>query len=242
MDEKLVRFNEHWLIMKQAVDRREDNLVLIQTCAERFWIAHQELLAFIDDSFQRLTRIDSDSKSCEDCQRLRHDLSERHDKFKDIFEQHSAHLLELITSNENESNDIRRCLDELRHEWNRLQVDVQTCEDELERAGQQWTLFNTQLKLVTNWFDDVSLTSEPVRAETTDELERIRSFKEHLDCKYLDLVHLKQDYQYIDMLHLSAVDNSNCSCSDQVLSLHVEDQLNTIDCKWTQLNGRLQEQ
>ncbi len=245
LDEKLALLNDHWVIMKQANDIRTENLLLTQTCADTYWSQHNELSTFLNHMEKELADIRPRSTSREHIERekekynqLANDFSNNEMKFKEILEQHSSQLLALIANNPEESEDIQRSVNELGQEWNRIQSNFQNCKNELEQAMIESAEFNSKLERVSTWFDDTSFNITP---ETNNEFERIRTFKEHLDCKYLDIVHLKQDYTDIEQSKQQRIDQTIKQDEQEKTNL-VEQQLSSIDSKWTQLNDQIQEQ
>jgi DNA repair exonuclease SbcCD ATPase subunit len=232
--------------MKQANDIRTENLLLTQTCADTYWSQHNELSTFLNHIEKELTEIRPRSTSREHIKRekekynqLVNDFSNNEMKFKEILEQHSSQLLALISNNSQESEDIQRSVNELGQEWNRIQSNFQNCQNELEQAMIESAEFNSKLERVSTWFDDTSFNTN---TETNNnEFDRIRTFKEHLDCKYLDIVHLKQDYTDIEQSKQQNIDETIKSDEHEKTNL-VEQQLSNIDSKWTQLNDQIQEQ
>jgi DNA repair exonuclease SbcCD ATPase subunit len=250
LDEKFALLNEHWLIMKQANDIRTENLLLTQTCANTYWSQHNDLSTFLNNLEKELSQIRPRSTSREHIERekekyneLSNDLTNNQIKFQEIFQQHSSQLLSLISNNPEESEDIRRSLHELENEWNRVENNLKTCHNELEQAMIESAEFNSKLERVSTWFDDTSL---PTANDNDNEFERIRTFKEHLDCKYLDIVNLKQDYTDIEQHKQQRIDGT-IQQDEHDMEEHektnlVEQQLSNIDSKWTQLNEKIQEQ
>ena len=254
LGEKLSLLHEHWLIMKQANDLRDENLVLTQSCAERFWSMRDDLMIFLHDTSEQLREIHPTSTSREHIEReqekyqhLSNAVSQQRMKFDELMDQDSVQLLTLIDHNPEDSAVIYHSLDELKEQWNRVQTDLQACEQELTQAIMKLTTFNAQLERVTTWLDDASFTTatttSPEGQENHDELERIHHFKERLDGKYLDIVHLKQDYTAIEPSKQHTI-NATSSSPPGIVDKGkvVEDQLTDIDSKWSQLNGRIQEQ
>ena len=249
LDEKLSLLNEHWLIMKQANDLRAENLLLTQACANQFWSEQHELSAALDAIDKQLGQIRPRSTSREHIERekekfqqLLEDFSKNEEKFREILEQHSVQLLTLIRSNPEESEDVQRSLNELEHEYRRIQNNFKTCQEELDQAMIESAEFNAKLERVSTWFDDTSF--QPV-IDDQDEFERIRTFKEHLDCKYLDIVHLKQDYTEIEQNKQQrsepVVPPTKQEMEETEKNNLVEEQLGEMDSKWTQLNEKIQE-
>jgi len=250
LDEKLALLNDHWLIMKQANDIRTENLLLTQTCANTYWSQHNELSTFLNNIEKQLSQIRPRSTSREHIERekdkynqLANDLSMNEIKFQEILEQHSLQLLALISNNPEESEDIQRSVNELEQEWHRVQNNFKTCQNELDQAMIESAEFNSKLERVSTWFDD---TSFPITIENNNEFERIRTFKEHLDCKYLDIVNLKQDYIDIEQHKQQQIDGTikqvEHNKEENEKTNLVEQQLINIDSKWTQLNEKIQEQ
>jgi chromosome segregation ATPase len=233
--------------MKQANDIRTENLLLTQTCANTYWSQHTELSTFLTNLEKQLLEIRPRSTSREHIERekakynqIANDLSTNQIKFKEILEQHSSYLLALIANNPEESEDIQRSINELESEWNRIENNLKTCQNELEQAMIESAEFNSKLERVSTWFDD---TSFPITTENQNEFERIRTFKEHLDCKYLDIVNLKQDYTDIEQHKQQRIDGSiKHDAEENEKTNLVEEQLIHIDSKWTQLNDQIQEQ
>jgi hypothetical protein len=232
LNEKLTLLTEHWFIMKQANDLCEENLLLTQSCANSFWSEYNELSLFLNNISQQLSQIHPRSTSREYIEheqekfnRLMNEFSTKQIKFQELLQKHSLQLLTLISTNQQETEDIQRYVNELEQEWNRIQTDLSICQTELSEAMMKSVDFNAKLESVSTWFDDAS--SLP----TT--IEHIRTFKEHLDNKYIDIVNLKQDY--------TDIEQQNEYITEEKTNL-VEEQLVEIDSKWTQLNDKIQEQ
>ena len=240
--------------MKQANDLREENLLLTQACADRFWSERAELSAFLHQISAQLAEIHPNSTSPEHIQheqekyqQLFNDTSAHRMKFQEILQDHSLQLLALLSNNSDETHEIHRALQELEQQWNEVQTDLNNCGNELAQAMIKSTEFNAKLERVSTWFDDAAfpaaLATVPaaVALENSAEFERIRTFKEHLDCKYIDMVHLKQDYT--DIEHCQHIDEIRQQEADEKeKATFVEEQLVSMDSKWTQLNGQIQEQ
>ena len=135
LDDKLTLLNEHWLIMKQANDLRDENLVLTQSCAERFWSMRDDLMIFLHDTSEQLREIHPTSTSREHIEReqekyqqLLNAGSQQRIKFDELMDQDSVQLLTLIDHNPEDSAVIYHSLDELKEQWNRVQTDLQACE------------------------------------------------------------------------------------------------------------------
>ena len=242
LDEKLSLLNKHWLIMKEANDIRTEKLLLTQAYAETYWSQHNELSTFLNNIEKQLSQIRPRSTSREHIERekekynqLSNEFNEQQMKFQELLQQHSSHLLTLISSNPEESEEVQHSLNDLEQEWNNIQTNFHTCQQELEQAMIESAEFNSKLERVTTWFDD---TSFPTTIEDNNEFERIRTFKEHLDCKYLDIINLKQDYTDIEQ-HKQ---NDEHDMEENEKTNLIEDQLINIDSKWTELNGKIQEQ
>jgi DNA repair exonuclease SbcCD ATPase subunit len=228
--------------MKQANDIRTENLVLTQACANTYWSEHNELSTFLNNIEKELSQIRPRSTSREHIERekdkynqLSTEFLNNQIKFQEILQEHGSHLLTLISNNPEESEEIQQSLTELEQEWNNIQTNFQSCRNELEQAMIESAEFNSKLERVSTWFDD---TSFPTTIENNNEFERIRTFKEHLDCKYLDIVNLKQDYTDIEQ-HKQ---NDERDTEENEKTNLIEEQLVNIDSKWTQLNGKIQEQ
>jgi len=239
LDEKLALLNEHWLIMKQANDIRTENLLLTQTCANTYWSEHTELSKYLEQIEQDLSKIRTRSTSHEHIERekskfiqLTNEFEQQHLKYRQILDEHSSQLLTLIENNIEECQDVQRSRNDLENEWIRVQQHFHTCQQDFDQAMIESAEFNSKLERVSNWFDDASI--PPTAANDTNEFERIRTFKEHLDCKYLDIVNLKQDYTDIEQAKQpDKIDDDRTNV--------VEQQLTTIDTKWSQLNEQIQE-
>jgi hypothetical protein len=231
LNEKLSLLNDHWSIMKQANDLREENILLTHKCANTFWSEYNELSLFLNHISAQLIQIRPCSTSCEYIEheqnkynQLATDFSNQQIKFQEFFQQHSLQLLNLILNNQQETEDIQRCIHELEQQLNRIQTDLTICQKELSEAMIKSVEFNSKLENVQIWFDDKSNLTTTV--ENNDEFEHIRIFKEHLDNKYIDIINLKQDYTDIE----------------QQNEYVIEEQLIEMDSKWTQLNEQIQEQ
>jgi len=250
LDEKLTLLNDHWLIMKQANDIRTENLLLTQTCANTYWSEHNELSTNLNNIEKQLSQIRPRSTSREHIERekdkynqLSNDLLINKIKYQEILHQHSSQLLALISNNPEESKEIQHSLNELEQEWNRIENNFTICQNELDQAMIESAEFNSKLERVSTWFDD---TSFPITIENNNEFQHIRTFKEHLDCKYLDIVNLKQDYTDIEQHKQQRIDGT-IQQDEHDMEEHektnlVEQQLSNIDSKWTQLNDKIQEQ
>ena len=213
--------------MKQTNDLREKNLLLTQSCANIFLTECNELSLFLNTISQQLSQIHPHSTSREYIEheqdkynQLLNEFLNKKDKFQEFLQQHSLQLLTLISSNQQETEDIQRYINDLEQQWNQIQTDLDLCQNELSQAMIKVVDFNAKLESVSTWFDDSST------LPTT--IEHIRTFKEHLDNKYIDIVNLKQDYTDIEQ-------------TEEKTNL-VEEQLVEIDSKWTQLNDKIQEQ
>ncbi|CAF2993985.1 unnamed protein product [Rotaria sp. Silwood2] len=250
LDEKFTELNDHWSIMKQANDIRTENLLLTQTCGNTFWSQYNELSTFLNNIDKQLLQIRPRSTSREHIEhekekynQLMNDFSNNEIKFKEILHEHSALLLTLISNNQEETEDIQRNLNELEQEWNRIEINLNQCQNQLEQAMIESNEFNTKLECVSTWFDD---TSFPLTTEDNNEFERIRIFKEHLDCKYLDIINLKQDYtdieQHKQQRNDGTIQQDQHDMEENEKTNLVEEQLINIDSKWTQLNDKIQEQ
>ena len=235
--------------MKQANDLRTENLLLTQACANHFWSEQNELSAALDAIDKQLGQIRPRSTSREHIERekekfqqLLDHFSGNEQKFREILEQHSVQLLTLIESNPEESEEVQRCLNLLEQEYHRIQNNFKTCQNELDQAMIESAEFNAKLERVSTWFDD---TSFQTATDDQNEFERIRTFKEHLDCKYLDIVHLKQDYTEIEQNKQErpdgAVPSTVIEKEENEKTTLVEEQLGEMDSKWTQLNEKIQE-
>ena len=236
--------------MKQANDIRTENLLLTQACANTFWTQHSELATFLDNVEKQLSQIRPRSTSREHIEREKHkynqlvnDFTAQQTKFQEILHEQSLQLLTLIANNPEEIEEVQRNLHELEQEWNRIQTNFETCEQELQQAMVESAEFNSKLERVSTWFDD---TSVPTSVNDNDEFERIRTFKEHLDCKYLDIINLKQDYTDIEQRKQQSlggkIPQDNRDMEETEKTNLVEEQLSNIDSKWNELNGKIQEQ
>ena len=230
--------------MKQANDIRTENLLLTQSCADTYWSQHSELSTFLNHFEQQLADLHPRSTTREHIERekskftqLTQDFTSHEQNFKELLEQQSSQLLALISTNPEESEDIQRSVNELAQEWTRVQSNLTHCQNELDQAMIESAEFNSKLERVSTWFDDTSFNPS---TETNDEFDRIRTFKEHLDCKYLDIVHLKQDYTEIEQQKHDPTDVDQKDQEAEKTNL-VEQQLNNIDTKWSQLNDKVQE-
>jgi len=92
--------------------------------------------------------------------------------------------------------------------------------------------FNAKLESVSTWFDDTSSLTTDIQ-DKNNEFERIRTVKEHLDKKYMDIINLKQVY--------TDIEQENEYVTEEKAN-PVEEQFGEIDSKWTQLNDKIQEQ
>jgi DNA repair exonuclease SbcCD ATPase subunit len=236
--------------MKQANDIRTENILLTQACANTFWSQHTDLSTVLNKIEKQLLQIRPRSTSREHIERekekyqqLANEFSSHQIQFQEILNQHSSQLLSLISNNPEESEDIQRNLNELGQEWNRIQTNLNTCQNELQQAMFESAEFNSKLERVSTWFDD---TSFPTTINDNNEFERIRTFKEHLDCKYLDIVNLKQDYTDIEQHKQQRIDGriqqDQHDMEENEKTNLVEEQLINIDSKWSQLNGKIQDQ
>ena len=230
--------------MKQANDIRTENLLLTQTCADTYWSQHNELTSFLNQLDKELAEIRPRSTSREHIEREKKKFNQLADhfvnnemKFKEILEQHSSHLLALISANPDESEHIQQSVNGLEQEWTRLQSNMHHCRNELDQAMIESAEFNSKLERVSTWFDDTSFSSS---TDPNNEFDRIRTFKEHLDCKYLDIVNLKQDYTDIEQQKQQQQQQQQQKTDVEKTNL-VEEQLMNIDSKWTQLNEQIQE-
>ncbi|CAF2636953.1 unnamed protein product [Rotaria sp. Silwood2] len=237
-DEKLALLTQHWLIMKQTNDLREENLLLTQVCANKFWSEYNELSTILNNISQQLSQIRPRSTSRqyleneqEKYNQLVKDFSNNEIKYQEILQKYGLQLLTLISDNQQETDDIHRCLYELVQQWNQLQTDLNICQQELKQSMIKSDELNAKLENVSTWFDDKS--SFTTNIETNNEFEHIRTFKEHLDNKYIDIINLKQDYTDVEQQNEYVI---------QEKPNIVEEQFVEIDSKWTQLKDKIQEQ
>ncbi|CAF1587078.1 unnamed protein product [Rotaria magnacalcarata] len=249
LDEKCTELNDHWSIMKQANDIRTENLLLAQTCANTFWSEHGEISSFLNNISKQLSQIRPRSTSREHIEHEKekfnqviNDFSNYETKFKEILEQHGSILLTLVANNPEEAEEVQHSLNELEQEWNRTETNLNTCQNQLEQAMIESAEFNSKLERVSTWFDDTTI---PISVEDNDEFERIRVFKEHLDCKYLDIINLKQDYtdieQHKQQTDGTTIEDNKNNIKEKEKTNIVELQLDNIDSKWTHLNDKIHE-
>ncbi|CAF4152601.1 unnamed protein product, partial [Rotaria sordida] len=238
LDEKLALLNQHWLIMKQTNELREENLLLTQVCSNKFWSEYNELSIILNNISQQLLQIRPRSSSRqyleneqEKYNQLIKDFSNNEIKYQDILQKYSLQLLTLISSNQQETDDIYRYLYELEQQWKHLEIDLNTCQQELTQSMIKSDELNTKLENVSTWFNDKS--SFTTNIGTNNELEDIRIFKEHLDDKYIDIINLKQDYTDIEQQNEFIIEEKPNI---------VEEQFVEIDSKWAQLKDKIQEQ
>ncbi len=235
LDEKLVQLNEHWLIMKRANDLHEENILLTQKTANQFWSEYNELSIFLDDISKKLIEIHPCSTSCEYIEheqekynQLIKNFLNKKIKFQEFLQQYSLQLLTLISNNQQETQEIQCYIQELKQKWDQIQTNLNICQNQLLEAMIKSTEFNAKLENVSTWFDETSsLTTS--NEDNKNEFEHIRTVKEHLDKKYIDIINLKQDYTDIEQQ------------MEEKVNL-VEEQLVDFDSKWIQLNDKIQEQ
>jgi chromosome segregation ATPase len=163
--------------MKQVNNIRTENLLLTQACANTYWSQHNELFTFLNNIEKQLSLIRPYSTLREQIKcakgnynKLSAEFLNNQIKFHGILQQHSSQLLTLISNNQ----EIQCNLHELEQESNNIQTNLHACQKDLER--------------VSTWFDN---TSFPTTIENSNEFEHIRTFKEHSDCEYLDIINLK---------------------------------------------------
>jgi hypothetical protein len=197
--------------MKQANDLHGENLLRTQTCANQFWSEYNEFPVYLEEISRQLLEIRS-SHEQKIFDRLLNDFTTK----KQLFQEHSLQLLALITTNQQETNDIQCSINELELKWNHIQTDFNTCQNQLSQAMIKSTEFNAKLESVSTWFDETAPLS-------MDDFEHIRIVKEDLDRKYIDIMNLKQDYI-------------------EVNESVIEEHLIEIDSKWNHLNDKIQEQ
>ncbi|CAF3465466.1 unnamed protein product [Rotaria socialis] len=249
LDEKFTELNDHWSIMKQANDIRTENLLLTQACANTFWSEHGEISSFLNNISKQLSQIRPRSTSRDHIEHEREkfnqvidDFSNNETKFKEILEQHGSILLTLVGNNPEEAEEVQHSLNELEQEWNRMETNLSRCQKQLEQAMIESAEFNSKLERVSTWFDDTTI---PISVEDNDEFERIRVFKEHLDCKYLDIINLKQDYtdieQHKQQTDGTAIEDNKNNTKEKEKTNIVELQLDNIDSKWAHLNDKIHE-
>ncbi|CAF3366835.1 unnamed protein product [Rotaria socialis] len=249
LDEKFTELNDHWSIMKQANDIRTENLLLTQACANTFWSEHGEISSFLNNISKQLSQIRPRSTSRDHIEHEREkfnqvidDFSNNETKFKEILEQHGSILLTLVANNPEEAEEVQHSLNELEQEWNRMETNLSRCQKQLEQAMIESAEFNSKLERVSTWFDDTTI---PISVEDNDEFERIRVFKEHLDCKYLDIINLKQDYtdieQHKQQTDGTAIEDNKNNTKEKEKTNIVELQLDNIDSKWAHLNDKIHE-
>ncbi|CAF1503793.1 unnamed protein product [Adineta steineri] len=233
LEDKLSFLNKHWLTMKQANDLREENLLLIQACTNIFWSEHNQLFTLLNHLSTKLKQIYPCSTSCEYIKheqekynQLIDDFSNYKIKFQDFLQKHSLQLLTLISDNQQDTEDIKRSIYDVEQQWNHVQIDLNTCQNDLSQAMKKSIEFNSKLDNVSTWLN------EKTNIENNNDFEQIRMFKEHLDDKYIDLINLKQDYTDIEQ------QNEHITKDKHHL---VEEQLLQMDSKWLQLNDKMQE-
>lgn len=233
MNEKLGHLNEHLLIMKQSNDLQGENLLLTQTISNQFWSEHTELSIFLDNISKELLEIHLSSTSSEHIDYEQEKFNQLLTKFankkiqyQEFLQQHCLHLLSLISNNQQETTDIQCSIKELEEKWNRIEKDLNIFQQQLSQAMIRSSEFNAKLESVSTWFDETSSLPTTIQDNNTNDLEHIRTVKEDLDKKYIDIVNLKQDYTNIDQQNEHII----------------EEQFEEIDSKWTQLNDKIQEQ
>ena len=219
-------------------DLREAKLLLIEVCSNKFWLECNALSTFLYDFSQKSLQICLCSISRQYFQheqkklhQLRNDFSNNQIKFQEILQQHSRQLLTLISNNQQETEDIQRCLHKLEQEWTHAQTDFNAYQNNLTQTMIKLEEFNAKFPNVTTWFDYIS--SYATSIETDNEIEHCRIFKEQLDNKYIDIVKLKQDHTDIEQQNEYLLVKT---------SSFVEEKLLEIDFKWTQLDNKIQEQ
>lgn len=233
MDEKLSQFNENLLIMKQSNDLQGESLLLTQTITTQFWSEYTELSKFLDNISKELLEIHPCSTSSEHIEHEREKYNElitkfsnKQIKFREFLQQHSVQLLSLISNNQQETTDVQYSIHELEQKWNDVQRDLNICQQQLSQAMIKSSEFNAKLESVSTWFDETSSLPTTSKDNNNNDFEHIRTVKEDLDKKYMDIVNLKQDYTNIEQQNESII----------------EEQFEEIDSKWTKLNDKIQEQ
>jgi chromosome segregation ATPase len=226
--------------MKQANDLHEENLLLIQTTANQFWSEYNELSIFLDNISKQLLEIHPCSTSYEYIEheqekynQLITDFLNKQIKYQEFLQQYSLQLLTLISNNQQETEDIQCCIHELEQKWNRIQTDLNTCQNQLSEAMIKSAEFNAKLESVSTWFDETSSLTTTIEDDNNNQFEHIRTVKENLDKKYMDIVNLKQDY--------TDIEQQNEYIMEEKTNL-IQEQFEEIDLKWTQLNDKIQEQ
>jgi len=226
--------------MKQANDLHEENLLLIQTTANQFWSEYNELSIFLDNISKQLLEIHPCSTSYEYIEheqekynQLITDFLNKQIKYQEFLQQYSLQLLTLISNNQQETEDIQCCIHELEQKWNRIQTDLNTCQNQLSEAMIKSAEFNAKLESVSIWFDETSSLTTTIEDDNNNQFEHIRTVKENLDKKYMDIVNLKQDY--------TDIEQQNEYVMEEKTNL-IQEQFEEIDLKWTQLNDKIQEQ
>lgn len=118
-DQRLRQFNEHWTIMKQTNDLRQENLLLTHIHAAQFWSQYEilrQLLEQIDDQ----------------------DLITNN---KPLFEQFTNELtnklIELIKDNQQEVQRIEFYRKKIENKWNEIDEIQRTRESHIEKIEEQ---------------------------------------------------------------------------------------------------------
>ncbi|CAF4196913.1 unnamed protein product [Rotaria sordida] len=149
--------------MKQTNELREENLLLTQVCSNKFWSEYNELSIILNNISQQLLQIRPRSSSRqyleneqEKYNQLIKDFSNNEIKYQDILQKYSLQLLTLISSNQQETDDIYRYLYELEQQWKHLEIDLNTCQQELTQSMIKSNELNTKLENVSTWFNDKS--------------------------------------------------------------------------------------
>ncbi|CAF0917768.1 unnamed protein product, partial [Didymodactylos carnosus] len=152
-------------------------------------------------------------------------------------------LLELC-QNDLDKDDIHRSIKELDHEWSDIKLKLDNCQLELETSMTKSIEFNKKLDNVSIWFDNIEQLAPFLRQDDESQLivdesfEQIRTAKDHLDCKYLDIIHLQQDYT--DILQKRSDDDYLPEIQMKQENI-IHEQLSSIDAKWNQINEQIQE-
>lgn len=237
LKEKFQSLNEHWTIMKRANDLRRENLLLTESCATKFWSDQSDLSSSFDRLQRALNELRPRSTSEEHIHgenekfhRLFDEFLVEEEKLRFLLHHDAVQLLSLISANRTECEEIEQSVQQLKDDCQHLRDLFERSKNEIDRAMIESAEFNGKLQKVSNWFDDPSISSA---INDENQFEHIRTFKEHLDCKYFDLIHLKQDFNDIEQ-------RRNSIEEDKVK--FVEEQLEQIDTKWSELNGKVQEQ
>lgn len=221
LQEKFLQLDAFFSTIKEENQSRQEFLQSILSSAEGFWRSFEFFSEFLNRVDENLSKIDlKHSTSGESLQILRNELIRENVDFEDFLDRQFSDLISLIEKNSKQKEEIHRCVDELSKRWKQIDENLKTAQDKTVK----FNVLTNEVERVVNWFEDVSLAEINNVMERNDNFDFLRTFKENLSWKYLDLVHLRQDF---------------CDLDENQLN---ENQWTNVDSKWNHLNDQIQEQ